>query len=254
MSDLFCPSKDLTLPTDRGTPTSLQEKCHKLIDLSQKRIALQKYATNLQGFQTRQDQITKAVGEILPLVLALRAFRQRGIVNSLNQKVDPFLAFIATAEDKFRENPEWIIDNNNFKGNVFNSSVDKLKSTLKQHLSQAWKNYLTQNIPNINKEMLDVFAGVESLKPTIQRIYILNGQIQQVEFPINSEEFNRVDGLIDQLRQLLDSLNSDKIPEDVQKFLKAAANQGATIDLLTPEVKEWLIKYRIAESLRIRLT
>jgi flagellin-specific chaperone FliS len=95
---------------------------------------------------------------------------------------------------------------------------------------------------------------LESLRPTLQRIYSLDRQIQEVEFPKNSEDFDRLDKLIEQLRQSLDSLSSDKIPEDVQKFLKAAANQGATIDLLTLEVKEWLIQHRIADYLRIRLT
>lgn len=82
----------------------------------------------------------------------------------------------------------------------------------------------------------------------------LDRQIQKVEIPKNSEDFDRVDKLIEQLRQSLESLSTDKIPEDVQKFLKAAAKSGATIDLLTLEVKEWLIQHRLAESLRIRLT
>jgi ribonuclease D len=82
----------------------------------------------------------------------------------------------------------------------------------------------------------------------------LDRQIQKVEIPKNSEDFDRVDKLIEQLKQSLESLSSDKIPEDVQRFLKAAAKSGATIDLLTLEVKEWLIQHRLAESLRIRLT
>ncbi len=82
----------------------------------------------------------------------------------------------------------------------------------------------------------------------------LDRQIQQVEFPKNSEDFDRVDKLIEQLKQSLESLSSERIPEDVQRFLKAAAKSGASIDLLTLEVKEWLIQHRVAESLRIRLT
>ncbi len=237
------------------TPKYLPEKCQQLIDLSQRKIDLKKYAEQLDGFTFRQEKITNAVREIQPIIIALRVFRQKGIINfDLNQKVDTLLTFLTSCEENFRKNPEWILDRNNFQGNNFTSSVVTLKTTLRKNLCQAWKSYLTQHLPSINKEMLNIFIKLESLKPTIERIYILNRQIQEIEFPKNSEDFDRVDKLIEELKQSLDSLSSDKIPEDVQNFLKAAANQGATIDLLTLEVKEWLIQHRLAESLRIRLT
>lgn len=257
-------SHNLTLPIETetfvnqlpdSTPKSLKEKCQQLIDLSQRKIDLKKYAAQLDGFTSRQEKITNAVREIQPLIIALRVFRQKGIINfDLNQKVNTLLTFITSTEENFRKNPEWILDNNNFKGNIFTSNAENLRSTLRQHLCQAWKSYLTQQLPSTNKEMLEIFAKLESLRPTIQRISNLDRQIKEVEFPKNSEDFDRVDKLIEQLRQSLESLSSDKIPQNVQNFLKAAANQGATIDFLTAEVKEWLIQHRLADSLRIRLS
>lgn len=233
----------------------IHEKSQQLIELSQKKIAFKKYTTNLQGFQSRQEQIAKAVAEIQPLVSALRAFRQRGIADfDLTQKADALLTFIATTEARFQEEPEWIIDNKNFKGNIFNSSVEGLKNLLRQHLGQAWRSYLVQHIPSTNKEMLNLLAGVEEFKPTVQRIQRLDLQIQQVEFPKSSEDFERVEQLINLLRQSWNSLSSDEVPDAVLGFLKEAANQGAPIDRLTPEVKDWLTRHRIAGSLRIRLT
>jgi hypothetical protein len=40
----------------------------------------------------------------------------------------------------------------------------------------------------------------------------------------------------------------------VLRFLRVAANEGATLGLLTPEVKDWLAKHGLIDSLRIRLT
>lgn len=233
----------------------IREKSQQLIELSQKSNALRKYAKHLEGFKTREKEITDAVAGILPLVSALRAFRQKGITDfDLTQKADAILAIIAVSEAKFQENPEWIIDNKNFKGNILNSSVQGLKNTLKEYLCGAWKSYLTQHMPSTNKEMLNLLAGVEAFKPTVQRIRNLDNQIQQVEFPKSSEEFERVDRLIDQLSQAWNSLSSDEVPEAVLSLLRAAANQGAKIDLLTLEVKDWLIRHRMADSLRIKLT
>lgn len=237
------------------TSKSLKEKCQELIDLSQQKTELTKYAAQIDGFTGRQAKITNTVREILPLIIALRAFRQKGNIHiDLNQKVDNLLTIITSIKENFQTNPEWILNSNTFKSTDFLSKIENLKNTLKQNLSQAWKNYLAQQLRSRNKEVLKIFAEIESLKPTIQRIDTLDRQIQEIEFPKNSEEFDRVDKIIEQLNQSLDSLSSDKIPQNVQNFLKAAAHQGATLDLLTPEVKEWLIEHRLAQSLRIRLT
>lgn len=233
----------------------IQAKSQQLIELSQNKIALKKYANNLQGFQSRQTQIAQAVADIRPLVSALKAFRQRGIADfDLNQKADTLLSIIVATETKFQENPEWIIDQTSFNYRTFKANVESLKNSLRQQLSQAWKSYLAQHMPSTNNEMLNLLAEVEAFKATVQRIQRLDLQIQQVEFPNSSEDFERVDQLIDLLRQSWNSLSSDEVPEAVLSFLKAAANLGAPIDLLTPDVKDWLTRHRIAGSLRIRLT
>ncbi len=264
MPDDLDKSHNLNLPIETekfvnqlsdSTPKSLREKCQRLINLSQRKNDLKNYAQQLDGFTSRQEKITNAIREIQPLIIALKAFRQRGIINfELNQKVDKLLNFITYTEENFQKDPKWILDNNNFNGKTFTSGVENLRNILRQNLCQAWKNYLAQHLPSTNKEMLEIFAALESLRQIIQKIRLLDRQIQEVEFPKNSEDFDRVDKLIEQLRQALENLSSDKIPEDVQKFLKAAVHEGATIDLLTPEVKEWLIQYKLANSLRIRLT
>jgi hypothetical protein len=234
----------------------LLEKSKQLIELSQKRIELQKYAKNLQGFQSRQEEIAKAVSGTIPLVQALRVFRQRGIADiNLTQKTDALLAIITEAEAKFQENPEWIIETRNFGKTSFYSKVEQLQNVLREQLGQAWRSYRTQKMPSTNNEILNLLAQVSAFQLTVQRIRSLDLQIQQLNsFPQSSEDFERVDRLIEQLKQCWDSLNADEVPEAALRFLKVAANQGAPLSLLTPEVKDWLTKHGLIDSLRIRLT
>lgn len=234
----------------------LIEKSKQLIELSHKKIELQKYATNLQGFQSRQEQIAKAVAGTLSLVQALRAFRQRGIANiNLTQKADALLAIITEAEAKFQENPELIIESRNFGKTSFYSKVEQLQNALREQLGQAWTSYRTKKMPSTNNEILNLLAQVSAFQLTVQRIRSLDLQIQQLNsFPQSSEDFERVDRLIEQLKQCWDSLNADEVPEAALRFLKVAANQGAPLSLLTPEVKDWLTKHGLIDSLRIRLT
>jgi prefoldin subunit 5 len=234
----------------------LIEKSKQLIKLSQKKSDIQKYATNLQGFQARQTQIEQAIASTIPLVEILRAFRQREILNfDLTQKANILLAFIADAELKFREEPEWIIDNKNFGKNSFNLKLEQLQNALREQLSQAWRTYRSQKMPSTNNEILNLLERVTAFRPTVQRIKNLDLQIQQVTlFPQSSEEFIRIEQLIEQLKQCWDSLNADEVPETVLRFLRVAANQGASLSLLTPEVKDWLTQHGLIDSLRVRLT
>ncbi|MEG3846119.1 hypothetical protein QT971_02655 [Microcoleus sp. herbarium19] len=234
----------------------LIEKSTQLIELSQNKINLQRYATNLLGFQSRQQQIEQAVTGTLPLVQCLRAFRQKGIANfDLTQKADELLKFIANVEAEFKADPEWIIDNENFNKINFNSRIEQLQKALEDQLSQAWRRYRNQNRPRTNNELLNLLDKVSAFKPTVERIRSLDLEIRQSNsIPQNSEDFEKVDRLIEQLKQCWDRLDADEVPEAVLRFLRVAANEGATRSLLTPEVEDWLTKHRLIDCLRIRLT
>lgn len=234
----------------------LVEKSTQLIELSQKKINLQRYATNLQGFQSRQQQIEQAVAGTLPLVQCLRAFHQKGITNfHLTQKAEILLTFIANVEAEFKKNPEWIIPNENFNKKNFTSRIEQLQNSLKEQLNQSWLVYRSQKMPSTNNEILNLLDKVSAFKPTVQSIRNLDRKIQESNsIPKSSEDFERVDRLIEQLKQCWEGLNSDEVPEAVLRFLRVAANEGASLGLLTPEVKDWLTKNRLIDSLRIRLT
>lgn len=235
----------------------LLEKSTQLIELSQNKINLQRYATNLEGFQSRQQQIEKAVAGTLPLVQCLRAFRQKEITNfHLTQKAEILLTFIANIEAEFKKDPEWILPpNESFHKKNFTSRIEQLQNSLREQLNQSWWLYRSQKMPTTNNEILNSLEKISAFKPTVQRIRILDLQIQESNsIPESSEDFERVDRLIEQLKQCWERLNSDEVPEAVLRFVKEAANEGATLELLTPEVKDWLTKHRLIDSFRIRLT
>ena len=207
----------------------LVEKSTQLIELSQNKINLQRYATNLQGFQSRQQQIEQAVAGTLPLVQCLRAFHQKGIANfALAQKADTLLIFIADVEVKFQEEPEWIIDNENFNEKNFTSRIKQLQKALEEQLSEAWRRYRNQNRPSTNNEILNLLDKVSAFKPTVERIRSLDLQIRESHsIPQSIEDFEKVDRLIEQLKQCWDRLDADEVPEAVLRFLRVAANEGA---------------------------
>lgn len=232
----------------------LLEKSQELIDLSQHRKSLQNFVGYLKTIQTRQKQIADALATIQPLVEALKAFRQRGINNiDLTQKVESILSFVINAEENLQNNSEWILDNKNFKGNILKSNIDSLKTTLEQQLSEAWKSYRDQQMPSTNNEILNLLAKVEVFKNTVRDIQIIDREIKNVIYPKNNAEFAVYERKIEQLKYYWNSLSSDEVPEAVLHFIRAAANQGAPLNLLTSEVQDWINQHGISDSLRIRL-
>jgi len=233
----------------------LIDRAKQLIELIEEKNKLYKYANQLDSFKTRQQQIEKAVSDVLPFANTLRVFRQKNIIDcDVRQKVEQLLYAVNLRLEKFKESPEWIVDSHNFNGNILERSIKGITNELNEQLIQAWENYLAEKMPSTNQEMLNVLLKIEAFRPNVQKIQDLNAQIQRQKLPQNYEEFEHIERLIDQLREHWLTLSSDDFPETVLHFLKAAVDFGAPLNLLTPEVREWLDSHDISDSLRIRLT
>ena len=233
----------------------ITDRAKQLIELIEEKNKLYKYANQLDSFKTRQQQIERAVSDILPFANTLRVFRQKNIIDcDVIQKVEQFLHFVKLRLEKFKESPEWIIDSQNFNGNILERSIKGITNELDEQLTQAWKNYLAQKMPSTNQEMLNLLGKIDEFKPTVQGIRYLNDQIQRQKLPQTYEEFEKTELLIDRLKEHWHNLSSDEVPETVLRFLKDAVNFGAPLNLLTTEVRDWLDCHGISDSLRIRLT
>ena len=233
----------------------ITDRAKQLIELSEEKIKLHKDASQLDSFKTRQQQIEKAVSDIIPFANTLRVFRQKNIIDcDLVQKVEKFLYSVKLILEKFKESSEWIIDRRNFDGNILERSIKGITNELDEQLTQAWKNYLAEKMPSTNQEMLNLLVKIDEFKPTVQGIRYLNDQIQRQKLPQTFEEFEKTELLIDRLREHWHNLSSDEVPETVLRFLKDAVDFGAPLNLLTTEVRDWLDCHGISDNLRIRLT
>jgi GGDEF domain-containing protein len=233
----------------------LIEKSQELISLSQRKIDLYQYAQNSNGFQERHRQINQAVVELSLLIETLRIFRQKGMIAfDFSPKITPLLEIVSNIKDKFQENPEWIIDNKNFNGKKFQSDLDNLTNLLKQQLLQSWRNYLARRLRSTKSEFFDLLSRIDAFRATIQKIRNLDRLIKRDEFPKNKEEFDNTEQIIYQLEELWNNLNTSEVPDVVLCFLKASVSQeGAPLNLLTSEVRDWITKHGVSEVLRIRL-
>lgn len=231
----------------------LIDECAQLTKLAQDANDLKKYAADLDKFRDRQSKIEPLVQELTPLVAALRAFREKGLVNfDCSQKADVLLAEVITTLAEFQKNRGWLIEQ--FKSTTLQNKVSALKSELEGYLKQAWVDYKRQRIPNTNDELLGLLARIETFKPTVQTIQRILNQLKVIDFPKDAQQFEQIDQAIADLSNAWNSLRSNEVPQTVLTFLRASATHGATIDLLTPEVQSWLNEHGISRFFYIRLS
>lgn len=234
----------------------LLEKSERLVNLSEQTINLRKYVQHRQAFETRKQQIEKAISDLKPSVIALTAFRERNLANiDLDEKTSKLLSFLEEAKTQFKTNPEWIIDSENFDSRLLNSRVRGLIKAINSHLEKTWEQYLSQQMPSTDEELLNLLGKVGSFKVTVGEVRRLKQYIGEIKYPQNKTQFKQIDQSIQLLKDKWNNLNADDVPEPVLNFLKAAVNtEGAPIHLLTSDVKQWLERYDLSSLLRVRLS
>ncbi|MBE9111421.1 hypothetical protein IQ273_18615 [Nodosilinea sp. LEGE 07298] len=228
----------------------LLDECQILGQQVQGVVALKKYSADLNKFRERQQKLEALVDDLRPLLIALDAFRERNLISvNFSQKADQVLAEVAAIISEFQKDKGWIIEQ--FKFNALQAKVSALKVELKGQLQQAWLAYKQKKVPITSSELLELLGKIDTFKPAVQKIQRRIAELKAVEYPQDISHFQRIDQAIQDLETAWGSL--DDVPTDVQSFLRAATTHGASIDSLTPEVKNWLIEQGITRFFYIQL-
>lgn len=229
----------------------LLEDYQNLGQLADRVVSIERDSKRLKIFQERQQKLATLVDELRSTVVALSAFRQRKLITvDLHQKVDQLLAEVATVISEFQQDRGWMVET--FKFNSLQTKVSSLKTDLELQLRQSWTVYKSQKIPMTNSDLLSLLGKIEIFKPTVQVIQRRIAEIKTVDYPKSVSHFQQIDRAIQDLSTAWGNL--DEVPVAVQEFLQAATTHGASIDLLTPEVRNWLTAEGITRFFYIRLS
>lgn len=235
----------------------LLEKSKQLIELSDKKIHIQENNRQREGFETRRNELKDMMNQIIPLITLFKLFQSRQLIDTtlvyeIRNQVDQLLSDINLVKDNFNQDSQWILDNQKFKAKDLKRKLNSLINKINQILQILWENYKTNKLPSTNEEILRLLGEINAFKSTVERVNYLRRRIPK-ELPINEAEFQQIEETINELKQTWESLSSENVPENVIRFLRAAASQGASLKLLTPDVQNWLDKHQITNSLRVRL-
>lgn len=133
--------------------------------------------------------------------------------------------------------------------------IERLASTLNEHTSTAWREYIRTLKAQweVDQRLFSNLAHQEGQRKVQQHYCDLVAQFTNSSrgLPKTADEVEAIIDLHEQLCHQRDALKLD-VPEEVNLFLKAVSGQGATLDMLTPNVLSWLTEEDDPTRYRIR--
>jgi hypothetical protein len=119
------------------------------------------------------------------------------------------------------------------------ASADKAMRELERRATGAWQRYTAEKMPDISA---DILTALED-DPTVAKIINLSEGLRRLrDRPIPSPDvMYQFDEATAQLRSAWSVLDVANLSEEIVAFLRAANSaQGAPLDSLTEQVREWL--------------
>ncbi len=230
------------------------ERSKSLIELLDQKKSLKGNLNKIKGFRTRRDEIIKINKRLKPLATTSTAFRTKNIGSAdVEGRSVELEETILNAAKTLKENPEDFTRAHNFK--KLQEGAATLSNDLEVKLNNMWFNYTRSLLPDENTELLDVLDRLPSFSSSVRQIRQINSEIATFRdgWPLTEEDIEKFNGLADKMKTVWDGIEA--VPPDILAFLQnAVSSSGASIDLLTDEVRKWLAEYKINASFKVRLS
>ena len=120
----------------------------------------------------------------------------------------------------------------------------------------AWSAYVSKRAAFGSNDVLSALAVVPQFRVSVGRIRQIRASVVDLgtALPANpSAAVAKIGTLVAEHDQAWAALDAADIPPSVVAFIRAAANQGATLASLTSEVRGWLENRNLLAAFRIKL-
>jgi len=234
----------------------LIEQSKELTSKIEKIRELRKHAINGEAFRTRADQLSGPSERLDLLSQVLEVFLQRGMTVEIDvEKIRTLKAQLDELTRKYGEDPSTVIQPDSQLRFSFWSLVGGLPDEMEQSLRRAWVGFINQALPVMHADLLTVLMRIPGF---MKQVEIIRQRMQeaiqlQQTLPQSEAVFNRIEVLARQLHEAWDQLHSEDISESVLVFLRATSSNTATLQHISPEVREWLERHNLLQAFKVTL-
>jgi hypothetical protein len=133
------------------------------------------------------------------------------------------------------------------------AQLEAVRKEMAVACDQAWKVELS-TAPKTNETLLAQIAKVRGQADVVRQLRAATSQLAQVSArpPRDAEEWLRYQTLRRSVEEQVKALSTTQFPKAVLEFCIAAQSEGATVSMLTDEVRAWLESHGMVGDLRYR--
>lgn len=159
---------------------------------------------------------------------------------------------VAGLRTALKTDPESITKGHGFTN--MRKAIDKIAVALDTATKEAWKDYLAKSKPKLDANQLSQARQMQAHKADVVRLEELDGLAKRAarKPPADEEAFASVESQWESIRDLIKSIPSPNTNPEIQAFLEATnTRDGASIELMTEEVIDWLKKASNSKKFRV---
>lgn len=233
---------------------SLLDRSRALADSAKDLNALKKSANLVKAVDSRAAQLEDALARLRLAGGQLQLLRSRRIdVNVDLGPANGFVLFLSELRTATAIDPAAVTESE-----IGVKTVTPLKTfanTIAQANEAAWRAHVTESLPRVGADLVQVFGQIPALKARVERFRTLQTAARSLADrpPTSSADLDALEQAAKACTEAWQALDADDIPAAVTRFLRGAtSDSGAGLDSLTDEVKTWLTAHNLSASFTIR--
>lgn len=130
------------------------------------------------------------------------------------------------------------------------AALERFKTEVRSALVESWGVHASDQIGDVSELLVlaETLTGVEGVAELSQELQTIVGELARIQRAVPSRQAAE---LLQQAEEALRELEQSLQPDSVRRFLSAVARGGASIDLLTKDVTDWLKSHNALNSFKI---
>jgi hypothetical protein len=225
---------------------ALRERAEGQSSLEQKRAE----SGRLQYLLNAARRLSEDLGS---QVTQLRMLEDQGIETSAPDSAVAARKTLSKLRERFAKEPRAEQLTRGQDWTRLNEQIQATCRTLASALETEWRRFVgTAYSGESPNNLAGSLASTDGNMANLKRYRDAYAQITQYarSGPRERADFDRVRDLVRQLTEIYQGFDFN-VPEDVKRFLRAVADGGANLDLLTAEVRDWLQQQNTGSQYRI---
>ena len=210
------------------------------------------YAKEAEDLQNKLDLLSQRCGEVTTaigptVVLVSNAAMDRQRMPDLERTRQA----LQRVSETFEGTAQSLTGGRNLR--TLLNNLESSTASIADETKAAWNEH-SATVPKVSEPLLHRIEQISTQAHAVGQIRSAVSELRRcARFPSTQDEWDAFSRARKKVEVLVDKLDPSNFPKAVLEFCKAAQGGGATLDMLTDDVRKWLDEHGMINNLRYRL-